>query len=197
MRKDVTEIKEIVSLFLKWYDEELKRTKVRIPSAVCLSTIGVDNFPNARFVSFKEVVDNAFIITGSFTSRKGIEIAANNNVSLTFWWATTERQIRIQGLATKMPQQLAEKYFNKRSIYSKAVSSICEQGKEVENLELLENKIRHKVVENAKISKPKNWGAYAITPVRVEFMEFKETRFHDRKLYEIENDIWRVKHIQP
>jgi len=183
--------------FEKWYKEELKLTSVQIPSAVCLSTIGIDNFPNARFVSFKEVINGSFIITGPLNSRKGIEIKNNNKVSLTFWWTETERQIRIQGIAAKIKDELAEKYFEARSMNSKVVSLICNQGKEVDDLQLLEKKIVNKIAENKKINRPKNWSGFSIKPVRIEFMEFNKTRFHNRILYEFVNDSWNIKQIQP
>jgi pyridoxamine 5'-phosphate oxidase len=190
-------IKQPIQLFTKWFDEELKQSKARIPTAVCLSTIGIDDFPNARFVSFKELVDNSFIITGPLNSKKGTEIEDNDKVALTFWWTETERQIRIQGLATKISEQLADKYFNERNVNSQAVSSICEQGKEIKNLEQLEKKVLEKVSERTKIKRPQSWSGYSIKPIRIEFMEFKKTRFHDRKLYEIGNGEWNVKQIQP
>jgi len=186
-----------IELFSKWFKEELKFSKTQIPTAVCLSTIGMDNFPNARFVSFKELVDEAFIITGSLNSRKGREIDNNDKVALTFWWTETERQIRIQGIATKISDQLADHYFSERNVNSKAVSFICEPGKEIDNLEQLEMKVLKTASEENIITRPKNWSGFSIKPVRIEFMEFKKTRFHDRKLYEIENGEWNVKQIQP
>ena len=63
-----------LQIFNKWYTDELKSTNVRIPTACCLSTIGMDGYPNARFVSMKEIIDGAFIITGPLASRKGLEI---------------------------------------------------------------------------------------------------------------------------
>ena len=48
-----------IEIFTQWFDEELKLSKARIPTAVCLSTIGIDNYPNARFVSYKELIDNS------------------------------------------------------------------------------------------------------------------------------------------
>lgn len=190
-------IEHPILLFKKWYEEELDLTNVRIPSAVCLSTIGIDDFPNARFVSFKEIINDSFIITGPLNSRKGIEIENSNNVSLTFWWTETERQIRVQGIATKIEDELAQKYFQERNINSKAVSLICEQGKEINDIKILESKILDKIAQNEWIGRPKNWSGFSIKPLRIEFMEFKKTRFHDRKLYELENDKWNMKQIQP
>jgi len=189
--------KQPTSLFLRWFEEELKQSKTRIPSAVCLSTMGLDNFPNARFVSFKELKNDCFVITGPLNSRKGTEIQNNENVALTFWWTETERQIRIQGTAAAISEELADKYFEERSLNSQAVSSICEQGKEIDNLQKLKKQVLEKVSEKPKITRPKNWGGFAIKPIRIEFMEFKETRFHDRKLYVFENNKWNIKQIQP
>ncbi|WP_373492707.1 pyridoxine 5'-phosphate oxidase C-terminal domain-containing protein [Aquiflexum sp.] len=41
------------------------------------------------------------------------------------------------------------------------------------------------------------WGGYSIKPIRIEFMEFKTTRFHIRKLFERKNDLWLESQIQP
>ena len=184
-------------LFKKWINEEKKLSKAAIPTAVCLCTNGIDGFPNARTVSFKEIIKNAFVITGPLNSRKGIELENNNKVALTFWWTETERQVRVQGTASKLPDELADKYFSSRDINSQAVSSVCTQGKEIINKFKLEEKIEEKVSKGAEILRPTEWGGFSIKPIRIEFMEFKKTRFHDRKLYEIVNDRWNIKQIQP
>lgn len=186
-----------IKLFSKWFQEELNLSKTRIPTAVCFSTIGIDNFPNARFVSFKELVNSSFIVTGPLNSRKGTEIAINNHVALTFWWTETERQIRIQGIASKISDQLADKYFSNRNVNSQAVSTICEQGEDIDNLEKLQTEVLEKISEKDKITRPKNWGGFSIKPIRIEFMEFKTTRFHDRTFYEIKNGEWSAKKLQP
>ncbi len=190
-------IKNPFSLFSEWYDEELKLSDLKIPSAVCLSTFGMDNYPNARFVSFKELVDDSFVITGPLNSRKGIEIENNNNVALTFWWTATEKQIRIQGSAKQISEVLANKYFNERSTTSKAVSSVCEQGQDIDNLQELETQVLDKVSNHTELNKPKDWSGFQIKPIRIEFMVFKSSRFHHRTLYEFEHGEWHEKQIQP
>ncbi|WP_108244328.1 pyridoxine/pyridoxamine 5'-phosphate oxidase [Muricauda brasiliensis] len=186
-----------IEIFEQWFKEELRLTEVRIPTAVCLSTHGTDEFPNARIVSLKEIINDAFIITGPLNSLKGIEIARDNHVALTFWWTETERQIRVQGIARKIPETLADKYFHERDLNSKIVSSICEQGKETKDAKLLEQEIQQRVSRKEMAVRPEDWGGYSIDPVRIEFLEFKASRFHDRKLFELENGKWRGKQIQP
>jgi len=188
-----------IQIFIDWYSQELKQTNARIPSACCLSTIGVDNYPNARFVSLKEIVDDKFIITGPLTSRKGLEILQSNKVALTFWWTSTERQVRIQGEATQISDQQADKYFSERSVDSQIVSLVSEQGKAIDNLDNLNEKYLKAEISfgNKAITRPDNWGGYSIKPVRIELMEFKSNRFHDRKLYELVDGKWIMKQLQP
>jgi pyridoxamine 5'-phosphate oxidase len=188
-----------IEQFNKWFQEEQRLTKVRIPTACCLSTIGIDGFPNARFVSLKDVIDNQFIVTGPVTSRKGIEISNTNKVALTFWWTETERQVRIQGNAKEIPEQLADKYFSERNRDSQIVSIVSEQGKEIDDLEMLTNKYETVEAEfsNKLLTRPANWGGYSIEPIRIEFLEFKPTRFHYRKLYELVKGEWIISHLQP
>jgi pyridoxamine 5'-phosphate oxidase len=153
-----------IQLFINWFAEEQKLTTVRIPSACCLSTIGADGFPNARFVSLKEATENSFIITGPLMSRKGIEISKANKVALTFWWTETERQVRIQGNATQIVEQLADKYFAERDRDSQIVSIISKQGQEIKNIETLTKKYESVELSfaNKLLARPENWGGYSI-----------------------------------
>ena len=173
-----------VEIFNKWFGEELNLTKVSIPTACCLSTIGTDNYPNARFVSFKGIVENNFIITGTLTSRKGLEIIENNKVALTFWWTSTERQVRIQG---------------NRNRDSQFVSIVSNQGQIINDNETLNKKYQHTESNfyNQLLTRPENWSGYSIQPIRIEFLEFNPTRFHNRKLYQLLNGQWTKTELQP
>ncbi len=188
-----------IQLFNIWYQQELKLTTVSIPSACCLSTIGIDGFPNARIVSLKEVTDDGFIITSALNSNKGIEITRLNKVSLTFWWTETERQVRIQGLATQISNEKADQYFFERPRDSQLVSIASHQSQVIEDIKCLYDEFVtvDKQFENKLIPRPNDWGGYEIKPIRMEFFEFKPSRFHERQLYSLEDNNWVKKYIQP
>lgn len=188
-----------VEHFNTWFKEELILSNVSIPTACCLSTIGTDGYPNARFVSLKDITGNSFIITGPLTSRKGIEINRNNKVALTFWWTATERQVRVQGNATIIDGPLADKYFARRTRESQILSLVSEQGSPLNEMEALTRKYKEAETDfkNNPIARPENWGAFSIEAIRVEFLEFTPTRFHLRKLYEQLNGLWMIKQLQP
>jgi pyridoxamine 5'-phosphate oxidase len=188
-----------IDKFKKWFDEEINLTKVSIPTACCLSTVGIDNFPNARFISFKGIAENNFIVTGTITSRKGLEINENNKVALTFWWTETERQVRIQGNATLISVELADKYFAGRSRESQIVSIVSNQGQTLNDIDILNKKYQDLETKfnNQNLTRPENWGGYSIEPIRIEFLEFQPTRFHYRKLYQLKDGQWTKTEIQP
>ena len=188
-----------VEIFSNWFSEELSLTNVTVPTACCLSTIGIDNYPNARFVSLKGIIQNKFIITGTLSSRKGIEIGLNNKIALTFWWTETERQVRIQGQANRLSNKIVDQFFSERSKDNQIVSIVSKQGKLLKNLSELDAKydnLEYKF-ENKNLPRPSNWGGYSIEPIRIEFLEFKSTRFHTRDLYEMSNGRWIKTNLQP
>lgn len=190
----------IISLFQQYLDQEIRVRKVRLPHACCLSTIGLDGFPNARFVSLKEIRDNRFIITGTLSSRKGAEITSNNRVALSFWWPETQRQVRIQGIAHTMTGEVTDRYFGERNLESRIVSVVSEQGAVMTDPKALHRAyevLARDISEGMDIARPDNWGAYAIEPVRVEFLTFSESRFHHRSLYQQQDGIWTVAQLQP
>lgn len=183
--------------FKVWFREQLEKTMAKLPAACCLSTIGSDNFPNARFVSLKEATETGFIITGTLTARKGQEIQHNPHVALTFWWAETERQVRIQGVANRIPDELADHYFAQRNRDSQIVSAVSMQGMELTGFNQLQEQYDLLDSGDTEITRPDNWGGYLIVPQRIEFLAFSPTRFHDRTLFEYKDGHWISVKLQP
>lgn len=186
-------------IFNNWYEEEIKNSPASIPSACCLSTIGLDDYPNARFVSLKEIKNEGFVVTGPFNSRKGLEIQNSNKVALTFWFSATEKQVRVQGDGAQISVIEADKYFSKRNREAQIVSYVSEQGKRLEDVETLNKKYdeAERLFKNKEILRPGNWSGYLIAPIRIEFMEFKTTRFHHRTLFYKNGNLWEKELLQP
>jgi len=188
-----------IVLFQTWFDEELVKSELKIPSACCFSTIGKDGYPNSRFVSLKEVNEGRFIVTGPLNSKKGEEVKSNFKVSLTFWWIATQKQVRIQGDAYLISGSKAAAYFADRNDDAKIVSVAFQQGKEIESFEKLTETFlkKQETYRNTSIKHPKTWGGFSIDAKRIEFMEFEESRLHKRTLYQRDARVWNVKLLQP
>ena len=187
------------SLFQLWYDEERRTSTNQLPAACCLSTVGLDGCPNARFVSLKAIEEGAFIVTGSWNSRKGIELKNHPQAALTFWWDQSLRQVRIQGEVTPISNESAKLYFSQRSSSAKYISSHFNQGQEIGSLADIKKIYSNFNSEQCKksIDRPKDWGGFSIQPLRVEFMTFKMDRLHERRLFEMKNKQWVMHFLEP
>lgn len=185
--------------FNDWHQEELQHSSEEIPSACCLSTIGDDGYPNARFVSLKQVLNNRFVITGPLHSRKGQEIKNIPKASLTFWWSATSRQVRVQGDCEFIDNVLADRYFAERSKDSQIISTISKQGWTTNHYDNLRAQFEQekKASASATIERPEGWSGVYIIPKRIEFMNFKASRFHERELYTFIEGVWTRQLLQP
>lgn len=131
-------------------------------------------------------------------SQKGREIEQSEKVALTFWWTEINKQVRIQGNASQISNNLADRYFAERNRDSQLVSIISQQGEDIDDpSELMDTFEREKVAKAISIIRPVDWGGFSIKPIRIEFLEFSTSRFHDRKLFQRVNNRWLMKQLQP
>ena len=188
-----------IQQFKAWYSQEEERTQVRIPAACCFSTLGTDGYPDARFLALKEILDGEFIITGPMGGRKGQEVAAHPKAALTFWWTTTERQVRVQGDVERVSNALADRYFEGRNSAAQVVSHTFDQGEPIAALSDLEAQFEAAMLtEDAMASnRPATWGGWRIKPIRIEFLAFKANRLHERQLFSRVEDSWTSVYLQP
>ncbi len=184
-------------LFETWYTEYRQLTQSTLPASCCLSTKGLDNYPNARFVALKHFDEKGFIVTGSVASRKGKEIEHSQHVALTFWWDETGRQIRIQGDAEAIDDQEADQFFRERSRDSQIVSYVSEQGALLIDHESMIDTYEELNQAGVSIQRPMHWSGYRIKPIRIEFLQFSTQRFHDRTLFERSTSGWKATKLQP
>lgn len=188
-----------VSLFVEWHEAQLRRSRQPVPSAGCLSTVGTDGYPNARFVDLKEVRDGRWVVTGSTRSRKGSEMGLSSRVALTFWWPETGRQVRMQGDARPLPDDEADRYFRLRPRDAQLVSHVSDTGAPLADPGELERRLEEAMAqhEGQAVARPPHWGAYAIEPLRIEFLAFSESRFHERILFVRQDGRWQGTRLQP
>lgn len=185
-----------ITIFQSWLIEESEISNLRIPTACCFSTIGLDGFPNARFVSFKDIVDQKFVLTGPVSSRKGQELQKNPKAAITFWWPNIEKQVRVQGGVTPLGDDLSDQYFEERNRPSKIISTISNQGSPIDSIDNLTKELND-FKEDTAINRPETWGGFVIDPVRIELLEFQESRLHYRRLFTKASENWSMSILQP
>ena len=107
-----------LELFTNWFNEANQK-ELNDPNAMVLSTISEKNQISSRVVLLKFFDKNGFVFYSNIESKKGQSILFNPRVSLNFYWKSLKKQIRIEGIAERVSDQQAEKYFSTRTKESK------------------------------------------------------------------------------
>jgi pyridoxamine 5'-phosphate oxidase len=102
--------KDPVKQFVNWLDFAINK-QVEEPNAMVLSTVSSNLKPSSRVVLLKGVGNEGFIFYTNYLSKKGNELAYNNNASIVFFWPELERQVRIEGIVKKLKPELSDEYF--------------------------------------------------------------------------------------
>lgn len=188
-------------LMKSWLHEALEEETFE-PNAMVLATVDASGQPSSRVVLLKELtVDNALTFYTNYTSKKSLDVRGNPKVAGTFWWPTCERQLRIEGIVSKIPTAQSEVYFQSRDKESKLGAHASQQSSIIESRAILDNEFEtlQKNYENKDdIPRPENWGGFAITLHKIEFWQGGPHRLHDRLLYEIKADgTWDLCRLAP
>ena len=184
-------------LFANWYDLAIE-TEINDPNAMTLSTIS-NNKPSSRVVLLKSHDEKGFVFYTNSNSKKGKSISENNNIALNFHWKTQNRQIRIEGQAKIVSSEIADSYFNSRPRGSQIGAWSSNQSAELNaRSELIENiKKFEKKYEDQDIPRPSHWNGYLVKPQLIEFWQEMPFRIHDRVVYTLYNNKWKIKKLYP
>lgn len=185
--------------FRTWFYQVQNAGGTDEANAMTLTTIGKDNTPRGRVVLLKKYDENGFVFYSNYGSQKGKAIAHNPNICLSFFWPDLERQVIIEGVATKTSESDATNYFHSRPKGSQIGAYVSAQSEVLENKDVLENRFNLLMdeYEFKEVPKPANWGGYVVAPKRVEFWQGRPNRLHDRILYTLKDMDWVISRLQP
>lgn len=168
------------------------------PDAFILSTASIDAAPSARAVLLKGITASSLLFYTNMESRKSLEIRANPRVAATFAWLPLHRQVRFEGGATPVDDEVADEYFASRPRGARIAAHASRQSNPVSDREVLEGvyaEIDARFGE--EVPRPPWWGGWEITPDMVEFWQGRVNRFHDRLRYVRHDRRWAIERLQP
>lgn len=190
--------KNPVNQFRKWLNDAIN-LKTFDPTAMSVSTIGTDGFPQNRIVLLKFFDEQGFVFFTNYESEKGQSIQQNPRVGLHFYWPELERQMRISGFAEKTSGEVSDNYFYSRPPDSQIGAVVSDQSREIPSRKFLEDRFKNfqKQLKEQPPERPENWGGYLVKPVKMEFWQGRKNRLHDRIVYEKQNGTWLIKRLAP
>lgn len=185
--------------FEKWWDDAVK-SEIIEPNAMALSTVSADGIPSNRIVLLKGFDSNGLVFFTNYESRKGREISHNQNVSVLFFWKELERQVRINGRASKTNADQSDAYFQSRPLGSRIGAWASPQSQVITDRFVLEKnvKVMEEKFSELEVPRPEHWGGYLIAPSEIEFWQGRPSRLHDRILYTKDSSgSWKIQRLAP
>ena len=113
-------------------------------------------------------------------------MAANANASVLFYWRELERQVRIDGVVSKVSRKLSEEYFNSRPEDSRFSAAASHQSQPVADREQLEQAVGalRSRYPKGNVPAPRHWGGFRLQAQAYEFWQGRVGRLHDRFRYQ-------------
>jgi pyridoxamine 5'-phosphate oxidase len=188
-----------VEQFKQWFREAFD-SEIPEPTAMNLATVTPRGTPTSRVVLLKGLEENRFLFFTNYQSDKGRELEQNPACALTFFWAELERQVRIEGVATRIDEKKSEQYFQSRPRGSQIGAWSSPQSAVIKDRQILEERVKQmekKFEGKELLPRPNQWGGYEVEPLLFEFWQGRASRLHDRIEYVKVDGVWKIHRLAP
>jgi len=179
--------------------QEAKEKGAGLPHALNLATVNQEGQPSSRMVLLKRLSDEGLVFFTDYEGKKGKEIKENNKAAMNFWWAKTDKQIRVEGVCAKVSRKESDDYFSSRPRGSQISAVASKQSETLDSYESLvrEAKIIQSEHEGKDLLRPNRWGGFILKPNLFEFWINQGNRLHRRELFILKDKQWEFSFISP
>ena len=130
-----------------------------------------------------------------------VELDAEPACALLFPWHPLERQVRIEGVASRVDAEESDAYFRTRPRVAQLGAWSSPQSEVVESRDYLEQRFLHeqdRFSDRIEIPRPEQWGGIRVRPHRIEFWQGRPGRLHDRVRFDrVDESRWAVERLAP
>jgi len=194
------------------------------PEAMVLATSDGLGRPSARVVLCRHfAADPGYVVFyTNYQSRKGRELTERSAAAAVFHWDTMRRQMRIEGMVVRSPDQESDDYFASRPWQSRVGTWASRQSEPVDSRSVLLDRVADTasrfggdvsgngtgtVGAQMNVPRPPYWGGFRFWIARLELWVEGAGRVHDRAEWQrdlqrtdvdrFETGPWRSRRLQP
>lgn len=170
------------------------------PTAMTVSTVGLDGRPRSRVLLLKEASPPGLVFFSHYDSPKGEELLATPSAAINLWWPTLIRQVRAVGDVERLTAEENEEYFRSRPRASQVGAWASRQSQTLGSRAELEAKVaaaRERFAGVDEVPCPPGWGGYRVLVDEFEFWQGQPSRLNDRVACRLVGNGWDIGRLQP
>lgn len=188
-----------IAVFEEWMAAAKAVPSIREPTAMNVATVAGGGEIHSRVVLCKKWSEEGFVFYSNYQSRKGLDLAANAQTALLFYFDPMFRQIKISGVAEKTSRQDSEDYWRSRARGSQLSQYISNQSQPIASRQELQDQwnAAEAKFKDCDIPCPEHWGGYLVRPRLIEFWIGHTNRLHDTFEFEKDPAGWTFRRLSP
>lgn len=195
---------------LRWLREAISRQQSHAdivePAAMSLATATPEGDPTARIVFMRHLDDGGPSFVTNKASGKVRDITANPRVCATVTWLPLFRAIQFHGVAVALERELLQTFWDQRPRGSQVTMAASHMSQPVAQRAELQRMfddeaLRHP--DGEAFPMPDDFVGYRIACRRVEFLNGRENRLHDRLVFTSDGTLglgapgWHLHRVMP
>lgn len=196
---DISSSSRPLEIFESWMAEAKSNSCIKEATAMSLATVSPVGTVRVRVVLCKAWGEEGFTFFTNYTSKKGMDLAANANAGVVFYWDPLFRQVKISGVVEKISRQDSIEYWATRPRESQISGYTSRQSSPIESRDVMELAWHEADLKfrGQEVPCPENWGGYLLRPKTMEFWIGRAGRFHDRHEFQKTESGWTYQRLCP
>lgn len=166
--------------------EEASRRGIADAHSTALATADQNGKPSVRTVYATSFEDHGVVFFVNSQSGKGLQLAANPQAALCFFWPGLQKQVLLDGRVEMLSEADSDIHWKRRSRESQLGARASEQSKPLKDKDRLKTRLGNfkSHFDYRQAPRHEDWRAYILRPDRIEFWDTGWQRLLARTRYE-------------